>query len=122
MVPREDFKRVRPANRIRTRKGDERKGREEEKLPQIGGSTIQDYSLSLREACARRPSVRSGNIRRGGVGCWCKSVGEEEGTTLLHAVFFFAPASPSALRPFLPLDTCSLATDSNPFEDSGRNL
>lgn len=39
-------------------------------LPRIGGSTIQDYSLSLRRGCARarRPSMRSRNIRRG-VGC-----------------------------------------------------
>lgn len=42
-----------------------------ESLPRIGGSTIQDYSLSLRGGCARarRPSMRSRNIRRGGVGC-----------------------------------------------------
>lgn len=82
----------------------------EDSLGEIGGSTIQDYSLSLREDCERRPSMRSRNIRRGGVRCRA---------TLLRPQLFSSLRSclsplpslpcpvPSRSVPFLPLDTCS---------------
>lgn len=57
-----------------------------------------------REACARRPSMRSRNIRQGGVGC--------RGLCFFSpaASFFFLRFSPalSSPRPFWPLDTCFL--------------
>lgn len=85
-------------------KSDEEKKRtereEESGLPQIGGSTIQDYSLSLREK--RRLSMRSRNIRQGRVEC--------RGLCFFSRRFFFLyfVLALSSSRLSWPLDTCSL--------------
>lgn len=51
-------------------------------------------------------------------------LGAEDYASLLLLFFFPLLHSPtsSSPRPFLPLDTCAFAMDSNPFRDSGRNL
>lgn len=116
-----------------------------ESLPRIGGSTIQDYSLSLRGGCARarRPSMRSRNIRRGGVGCHGLLSSSLSFPTLLYRsprcecnLSFVSPSLAYILRLSLDLSffpsfpllfLLLLATswhlfltmDPNPFGDSG---
>lgn len=111
-----NYLRTDPASE-RSRSDEEKKRVEREeksRLSQIGRSTIQDYSLSLREACARRPSMRSRNIRQGEVGCR---------RLYFFSCFFFSFTS---LLPFPRLVSFGVLTpvswDPNPFRDSGRIL
>lgn len=98
----------------RSRSDEEKKRVEREEKSGLS-RTIQDYSLSLREACARRPSMRSRNIRQGEVRCW--------GLCFFSHCFFFSFTS---LLPFPRLVSFGVLTpvswDPNPFRDSGRNL
>lgn len=119
-VPEKDSRAPAP----RESRPDEEKGKaervEESGLRQeIGGIHYPELLVILERSLRATASDALEEYKKLRRGSWVLR------TMPLFSYFFFpslhSPTS-SSPRPFLPLDTCSFAMDSNPFRDSGRNL